>query len=291
MPLLGNGILFLQARQKLFAWFVKCQRQFGYETFQVAVPTLPPGIVINDPRNLEFIFKNEGSLIIKGSFVKGMLWDLFGHGIVNADGDVWRTQRKAGLSFLNTANIRVLTDVALPQYLDDTLSHLRKQATDKTVDLQAVFHELTSCIMGRMAYNMEMHADDEFSMAFDYASGATTERFQNPLWFITEAIAGSADLRKSLAVVKAFGRRIVSAAVADRKAQHGAKDGSKSSTATTSSPSNSSLADSKINEVSGSLIQSLLDAISDQEVVADAALNYLSAGTLNSHLSLFVSLH
>lgn len=80
LPLLGNGILFLQARQKLFAWFVKCQRQFGYETFQVAVPTLPPGVVINDPRNLEFVFKNEGSLISKGSFVKGMLWDLFGKG-------------------------------------------------------------------------------------------------------------------------------------------------------------------------------------------------------------------
>jgi hypothetical protein len=218
-----------------------------------------------------------------------MLWDLFGHGIVNADGDIWRTQRKAGLSFLNTANIRVLTDVALPQYLADTLGHLRKQAKDKaankTVDLQAVFHELTSCIMGRMAYNMEMHADDEFSMAFDYASGITTERFQNPLWFITEAIAGSADLRKSLAIVKAFGRRIVSTAVADRKAQHGGvKDGGMSTlSSSTPIPSSNSLADSKINEVSGSLIQSLLDAISDQDIVADAALNYLSAGTLKLH--------
>lgn len=253
------------------------------------MPTLPPGIVVNGPRNLEYIFKNEGSLISKGSFVKGMLWDLFGHGIVNADGDVWRAQRKAGLGFLNTANIRVLTDIALPQYLADTLSHLRKQAADesksKTTDLQAVFHELTSCIMGRMAYNMEMHADDEFSMAFDYASGATTERFQNPLWYITEAITGSADLRKSLAVVKAFGRRIVSTAVADRKAQHGGRDGGKNTmTSSSSSPgpsTDSSLADSKINQVSGSLIQSLLDAISDQEVVADAALNYLSAGKLS----------
>ena len=200
---------------------------------------------------------------------------------------MWRTQRKAGLSFLNTANIRVLTDIALPHYLDSTLAHLQKQAAassqqDKTtaIDLQAVFHELTSCIMGRMAYNMEMHADDEFTMAFDYASGATTERFQNPLWFITEAITGSADLHKSLAIVKAFGRRIVSTAVADRKAQHG---GSPDSIGSSRQPSlsashSSSTAESKINEVSGSLIQSLLDAISDQDIVADAALNYLSAG-------------
>lgn len=70
-------MLFIQARHKLFSWFVKCERQFGRETFQITVPTLPPGIVINDPRNVEYVFKNEG-IFSKGDFVKGMLWDLFG---------------------------------------------------------------------------------------------------------------------------------------------------------------------------------------------------------------------
>lgn len=279
LPLAGNGILFLQARRKLFAWFVKCQRQFGYETFQVAVPTLPPGVVINDPRIMDFVFKNEGSLISKGSFVKGMLWDLFGHGIVNADGDVWRVQRKAGLAFLNTANIRILTDIALPKHLEDILGLLSKSADSggKEVDLQAVFHELTSCIMGKMAYNMEMHADDEFTMAFDYASEKTTERFQNPLWPVTEVvvgligrltrIGGAAELRRSLAIVKAFGRRIVSTAVADKQIHHGFP-----------TTDDATSGDDKIEQVSGSLIQSLLESISDQDMVADAALNYLSAG-------------
>ncbi len=148
--------------------------------------------------------------------------------------------------------------------------------------------------MGKMAYNMEMHADDEFTVAFDYASGATTERFQNPLWFVTEAVAGSADLRRALATVKAFGRRIVSTAVADRQTQHGHSHGptaavshlsqgaAKSSTDGADADAHADAdadTDIKINEVSGSLIQSLLDAISDEDVVADAALNYLSAGT------------
>ncbi|EFX04018.1 cytochrome p450 monooxygenase [Grosmannia clavigera kw1407] len=260
LPLAGNGIRFLQARQKLFSWFVRCQDHFGYETYQIAVPTLPPGVVISDPRNLDFIFKSEGTLVNKGSFVKGMLWDLFGHGIVNSDGDVWRVQRRAGQSFLNTANIRVLTDVALPQYLAGTLARLRALDTTAAVDLQAVFHELTSCIMGKMAYNMEMHAEDAFSVAFDRASAATTKRFQNPLWQLTDLLSGSgADLRRQLAIVRAFGRRIVASAVADRAAQldH---------------------ADNKLDEVSGSLIQSLLEAIPNQDIVADAALNYLSAG-------------
>jgi hypothetical protein len=77
VPLVGNGILFLQNRHKLFSWFVKCEQLFGFETFQISVPSLPPGVVINDPKNLEFVFKNEG-IFTKGDFFKRRSWDLFG---------------------------------------------------------------------------------------------------------------------------------------------------------------------------------------------------------------------
>lgn len=119
---------------------------------------------------------------------------------------------------------------------------------------------------------MEMHADDDFTLAFDYASGATAERVQNPLWPITEVLFG-AKMRKSIAIVKAFGKRIVDSAVEDRQ------DGDKSVTSAT--PSNG-----KLDEISGSLIQSLLDSIGDKQMVADAALNYLSAGT---HVSVLLN--
>lgn len=77
LPFAGNGLLFLQARHKLFSWFVKCERIFGRETFQINVPTLPAGVVINDPVNLEYVMKNEG-IFGKGDFVKSRSWDLFG---------------------------------------------------------------------------------------------------------------------------------------------------------------------------------------------------------------------
>lgn len=261
LPLVGNGIQFLQNRWKLFAWFDKCQRIFGYETVALTVPTLPPGVLIHDPKNLEYVFKNEGTFT-KGDFVKGRSWDLFGNGIINADGEMWKTQRKAGMSFLNTANLRVLTEVALPQHLRESIDYLRSAAG--VVDLQHVFHEITTQLMGKMAYNMEMHADDEFSQSFDYASGATAERFQNPLWPATEIFLG-AKFRRCVAVVKSFGHRIVANAVHDRK-QKDCVDGV------------ATYSECKLDQISGSLIQSLLDAIPDEKTVADAALTYLSAG-------------
>lgn len=43
----------------------------------MTVPTLPPGVLVHDPKVLNFIFKNEG-LFAKGAFVKKRTWDLFG---------------------------------------------------------------------------------------------------------------------------------------------------------------------------------------------------------------------
>lgn len=78
-----------------------------------------------------------------------------GHGIINSDGELWRVQRKAGLNFLNTKNLKVLTDVAMPQYLAQSIDHLRATSdAGREADLQAVFHEITSQVMGKMAYNV-----------------------------------------------------------------------------------------------------------------------------------------
>ncbi|KAI5464795.1 cytochrome P450 [Mariannaea sp. PMI_226] len=256
LPFVGNGIVFLKPRQQLFAWFTKCERLCGYETLQIAVPSLPPGVIVSDPRNLEFVLRNE-KIFEKGDFFKQRSWDLFGHGIINVDGELWRLQRKAGLRFLAAPTLKALTNVRLPEYLNQAIDALRDNArNDQVVDLQTVVHEVTTQLMGRMAYNMEMHADDDFTLAFEYASGATAERFQNPLWFITELFRGG-KLRQSIGIVKDHGRQIVASAVADRASSSDKASGS---------------------DTPGSLIQSLLGSIGDETLVSDAALNYLSAG-------------
>ncbi|KAK0511642.1 hypothetical protein JMJ35_006215 [Cladonia borealis] len=256
LPLAGNGIWFLQPRHKLLDWFVKCERMVGFSTYEISVPSLPPGIVINDPQNVEHVLKNN-DIFIKGEFVRARSWDLFGNGIINADGDLWKIQRKAGLRFFSTPNLKTLIDVVLPPLVADTEKRLDAAAENAmVVDLQSVFLELTTRLMGNMAYNMDMPASLPFSKAFDFASGAIGERFQNPFYKLKEFLFG-APLRNSIHEVKTFGSCIVSAAVQKRK-EH----------------TDSGSADPLPNN----LINSLLDNIEDRSVVADAAMNYLSAG-------------
>lgn len=234
------------------------------------MPSLPPGVVIADPACLDFVFRHEG-VFEKGAFFTGRSHDLFGAGIINVDGELWRVQRKAGLRFLGVSNLAILTDVMLPRLLARTVADLGRRADDDVVaavpvDLQDVVHGITTQLMGRMAYGMDMQTGDDFTEAFEYASGATAERFQNPLWFVTELVTG-AKLRRSIRIIKDYGKTIVALAIAERREKVG-----------NSVQEGDARVVAEAGKMSGSLINSLLDSIKDESLVADSALNYLSAG-------------
>jgi cytochrome P450 len=249
---------FLQPRQKLFDWFTECINLYGHETLHITVPTLPPGVIISDPANVEFVFKNV-DVFQKGHFFKDKLKDLFGDGILNADGDLWRRQRKVGSQLLSTANLKLLADTELPTLLRESAQSLNSVAnTGQAVDLDAVVQELTTKLMSKTIYGMEMHSKDDFTMAFDYVSGAAATRFQNPLWFLFEPFTG-AKLRAASRLIKAHGERLVSHAISAHKHR------------TTATPE-------KLGHVSESFLNALFDSLGAEKLVADSAQAFLSAG-------------
>lgn len=78
-----------------------------------------------------------------------------GNGIINADGELWKIQRKAGLRFFGSANLKHFIDKILPPILADTVRLLDDASKDgRSVDLQSVFLELTTRLMGVMAYDV-----------------------------------------------------------------------------------------------------------------------------------------
>ncbi|KAI9680707.1 MAG: hypothetical protein M1817_004147 [Caeruleum heppii] len=275
LPLLGNGLLFLQARHKLLHWFTQCGRQYEFETFEIFVPTLPRGVVINDPANLEYVLKND-DLFSKGEFFRSRSWDLFGNGIINVDGALWKSQRKAALPFFGTANLKTIIDDVLPHIWSETRQSLERQAaTHAIVDMADVFLELTTRLMGRLAYDMDLHASHPFSEAFEIASGAIGERFQNPLWKVKEALWGAAVWR-AFDEVHRFGKCIVVRASEEEKASGLVVEPEKkyhSSIDKNQQPDRRSASNGGAN-----LIDALKDELESPKHVADSALNFLSAG-------------
>jgi cytochrome P450 len=170
-----------------------------------------------------------------------------------------------------------LIEEVLPVVYAQTRSELTKHCEAGTVlDLQEVFLDLTTKVMGQMAYDasfqspynhpcinkhpqMDISASSPFSKAFDYASDHIGLRFQNPLYFLTELFTG-AKFRTSLAEVRKFGKKIVRDAKKRR-----------SQAAFESLITNDDV-------VLGTLIDSLIETFASPTIVADAALNFLSAG-------------
>ena len=106
---------------------------------------------------------------------------------------------------------------------------------------------------------MEIDASSPFSKAFDYASDHVARRFQNPLYQVTELFNG-AKFRNSVDEVKKFGLHIVRTAKKRR-----------------ANAAFESLVDNS-DPVFGSLIDSLIESFRNPNVVADSAMNFLSAG-------------
>lgn len=78
-----------------------------------------------------------------------------GNGIINADGELWRTQRKAGLRFFTNAQLKSFIDGVLPSLLEDTKQTLNSASLDhRTIDMQETFLELTTRFMGNVAYDV-----------------------------------------------------------------------------------------------------------------------------------------
>lgn len=106
---------------------------------------------------------------------------------------------------------------------------------------------------------MDLDSAHPFSKAFDYASDQIGRRFQNPLYPVTEFLFGSR-LQQALAEVRRFGRKIVTRARQER-----------------SKAAFESLIDDEEPSFD-TLIDSLMEAFRDPSIVADSALNFLSAG-------------
>ena len=78
-----------------------------------------------------------------------------GNGILNADGELWRIQRKAGLRFFSNSNLQKFIDNILPRLLDDLGECLNAAAESGAVlDLQGEFLVLTTRLMGEIAYDV-----------------------------------------------------------------------------------------------------------------------------------------
>ncbi|KAI9309683.1 cytochrome P450 [Cunninghamella echinulata] len=146
---------------------------------------LDRSIITIDPRNVEHILKRPKLNDASG--------DLLGHGIFNANGEIWKYQRKTASHIFNVKNFRDhFTEVFL-HHIHYITNNILDVAADKgsIVDFHDIMFRFTVDSFVQLSFGVDLHALSTkgkvpFAASFDEVQQNTFLRFVNPTYKITE---------------------------------------------------------------------------------------------------------
>ncbi|KAI3938684.1 hypothetical protein MKW92_018369 [Papaver armeniacum] len=185
-PFIGVLIELLRNYQRMHDWLTEYFVESKTLTLQLPFIT---SVYVADPANVEHILKTNFPNYPKGEDFQTCMKELLGDGIFNADGEMWRQQRKTASHEFASRNLRnfstvVFRDCAL------TLSGILHRASlhNKEIDMQELLLRMNLDSICKIGFGVDIGTlahelpDNRFAKAFEQATGVVSFRFSNPLW-------------------------------------------------------------------------------------------------------------
>ncbi|KAJ3005736.1 hypothetical protein HKX48_000494 [Thoreauomyces humboldtii] len=198
-------------------FFNRIAQRSSTPTVRIHIPVLPPIILTSDPAAIEQVL-TQLDTFAKGHFFQSRSLDLFGAGIINSDGTMWKIQRKAGAGFFSPRNVKRWVEEVFPRHMT-RVHHLFSRAADSgdQVDVQEVMLDFTLRVFLDIAYGVVVGCDEDlpadvraFGDAFDAATAGIEYRFFAPWWKVEEmATSRGKEMKRNIAIVKDFGKDLV----------------------------------------------------------------------------------
>ncbi|GAB2277063.1 hypothetical protein Dimus_011771 [Dionaea muscipula] len=206
-PIIGNVIGVLRNYHRMYDYVTELFSKTGALTIQVDMFLgLSHVVATVDPANVEHVLKTNFRNYIKGSYVNSNLFDLLGHGIFNADSELWSLQRKIASHEFNTKSLKSFISRTVRSEISDRLLPYLFRACDdegREVDLQMIFEKFTFDNICNLAFGVDpacldaahdqdsskstssskmmIHSHSAFAQAFDAAAEICFFRFLWPL--------------------------------------------------------------------------------------------------------------
>ncbi|KAF9429582.1 Protein kinase alk2 [Podila epigama] len=166
-------------------------------TYSYSMLGLGRVIMSNDPASIEHVLKNNFWAYEKGPKLHSLLQDLLGEGIFNADGHLWKWQRKMASHIFNVKAFRDYTERVFVQESNVVCGYFDKMAnTGAAVDVHDIFLKFTLDSFGEVSFGQSFgclvnpEEEVEFAAAFDRLNAIVGERLFRGPWEIYEKING-----------------------------------------------------------------------------------------------------
>ncbi|XP_040378516.1 cytochrome P450 94B3-like [Oryza brachyantha] len=228
-PLVGHLPQFLANRHRILDWMTEVLSRQPTCTFVLRRPGGVRGVITANPANVERFLRSGFDNYPKGERFASLLHDFLGRGIFNADGETWRSQRKAASYEFNTRSLRAFVARCVHGELHGRLLPLlrRAAAEGRAVDLQDALERFAFDNICRVAFDhdpgqlpdgggarAEVAEGGRFADAFRDAANLSAGRFRYAVpgfWRVKKALNLGSErrLRESIAVVHDFADRII----------------------------------------------------------------------------------
>jgi cytochrome P450 len=223
---------FLRNRHRLLEWQTDILSSSRSQSVRISVvPGGIPGVVTSNPANVEYVLKTNFDNYPKGKRFRFLFHDFLGRGIFNADGELWKMQRKAATYEFNTKSLRSFVVETVQWEIRNRLMVVLHNACQRgePVDLQDILQRFSFDNICRVAFGVDPRCLDpslptsRIAEAFDSATEISFGRF---LSIAPEVMVGikrllnvgsERRLREALRVVDEF----VEDVIRSRKELHG----------------------------------------------------------------------
>ncbi|KAK9076189.1 hypothetical protein SSX86_004522 [Deinandra increscens subsp. villosa] len=144
------------------------------------------GIVTSDPVKIEYMLKTNFNNFPKGKAYQERLYDFLGDGIFNADGDLWRVQRRVATSEMHSARFMRFSMESIKALVHGKLLKVLDAKKGCVIDLQDVLLRFTFENTCAVAFGVDTGClevglpETPFAKAFEKATFLSLTRFLVP---------------------------------------------------------------------------------------------------------------
>ncbi|TPX70539.1 hypothetical protein CcCBS67573_g06476 [Chytriomyces confervae] len=198
-PFLGDTVKAALVKGHIHDFVVDCFEKSHNEPVVIKFPLVDgPFVFFNDPKMVEYFLKTKFSVYDKGPFMKVRFQDTLGHGIFNADGARWKSQRKLAANIFNVKNFKEYVNDTFAAEMDVFSTVLEEHAASGLeFDLSDLFFRFTFDSFVKIAFGIDVNSMTSkekvpFMEAFDNAQKTVADRVITPLWSYVERLTGVA---------------------------------------------------------------------------------------------------
>ncbi|KAJ1401822.1 Cytochrome P450 [Sesbania bispinosa] len=191
-PLIGCLISFYKNRFRLLDWYTELLAESPTNTIVVNRLGARRTVVTANPHNVEYILKTNFNNFPKGKPFTEILGDFLGHGIFNADGELWLKQRKLASHVFSARSLREFVMHALEEEVSERLLPVMKSLSleNKVVDLQELLGRFSFNVICKFTLGTNRCCLDPcvpispLARAFDVAAEISARRGAAPLFLV-----------------------------------------------------------------------------------------------------------